>query len=109
MGNNVCKKGMSEDELKINYNGGKNKMFKPKKEKLEETEEVPKEDVAVDEIIEEETDTGEEEEEAKDESAEEETKDNKLEEQKVNLTSGEVISIVEFNLQRAIQSLQLLK
>jgi len=31
------------------------------------------------------------------------------EEQKVNLTPGEVISIVEFNLQRAIQSLQLLK
>jgi len=30
-------------------------------------------------------------------------------EQKVNLTQGEVISIIEFNLQRAIQSLQLLK
>jgi len=84
-------------------------MFKPKKnkEKTEEIKEVvetveePEEEIE-DEVISEETS-----EEVEEESIDE--KEKPVEEQKVNLTQGEVISIVEFNLQRAVQSLQLLK
>ena len=79
-------------------------MFKPKK-KTESVEEI-KEAVEEPEITEEEI---EEEEEKPEEESKETTEDKPAEEQKVNLTPGEVISIVEFNLQRAIQSLQLLK
>jgi len=88
-------------------------MFKPKIKKPEaikaETEEII--EAINEEEIEEET--SEEAQEESEEETEEETKENTDEkpavEQKINLTPGEVISIVEFNLQRAIQSLQLLK
>ena len=84
----------------------KNKMFKPKNVKQEEIEEVI--EPIVEEKIEDEV------EEVKEESKEvteepKEDSDEKPTEEKINLTSGEVISIIEFNLQRAVQSLQLLK
>jgi len=79
-------------------------MFKPKNKK-EEAKEIKEVVEAVnEEVIEDEV-----EEVVGDEPSEETTDDKPSTEQKVNLTPGEVISIVEFNLQRAIQSLQLLK
>jgi len=104
-------------------------MFKPKKtkEKVEEIKEVV--EPIVEEVIEDEVEftkdkdgaviaeitevdgkpVDENLEESKEDPSAETTDDKPTKEQKVNLTPGEVISIVEFNLQRAIQSLQLLK
>jgi len=84
----------------------KNNMFKSKKEnKVEEIEEAkPVDDVEeIEDEIEDETTP------VKDNKEEVESEEVPTPEQKVNLTPGEVISIVEFNLNRAIQSLQLLK
>jgi len=79
-------------------------MFKPKTKKPEVKEEVIETVDAPEEEIEDEEVPSESEEKTK-----ENTDEKPTEEQKINLTSGEVISIIEFNLQRAIQSLQLLK
>ena len=107
-------------------------MFKPKKtkEKVEEIKEIVETvEPIVEEVIEDEVEftkdkdgaviaeitevdgkpVDENLEESKEDPSAETTDDKPTEEQKVNLTPGEVISIVEFNLQRAIQSLQLLK
>ena len=85
-------------------------MFKPKIKKQEVIEEIKE---VVDAIDEEEIEDESSEEQEEPEEIEAEAKediDNKpAVEQKINLTPGEVISIIEFNLQRAIQSLQLLK
>jgi len=90
-------------------------MFKPKKikENPKEIEEVIE---AINDEVKEETDDGQEVDEEAEEAEEaevvktKETTDEKTPTgQKINLTSGEVISLIEFNLHRAIQSLQLLK
>jgi len=85
----------------------KNKMFKPKNVKQEEIEEVI--EPIVEEKIEDEVEEVKEESKEVTEEPKEDSDEKPTEEQKVNLTSGEVISIIEFNLQRAVQSLQLLK
>jgi len=79
-------------------------MFKPKNVKTEEIKEVIEAIVEVEDEFDEVKENPEEvPEEPKEDSDEEPT------EGKINLTPGEVISIVEFNLHRAIESLQLLK
>ena len=93
-------------------------MFKPKKktEVVEEVKEVvaaveEKEIENEDESEEEESEEPEEEEiiEPEEEESEEPEEDKASAQQKVNLTHGEVISGIEFNLQRASQLFQLLK
>jgi len=106
MDNIFSKKRIKKNESKV-IQGGNNKMFKHKTKKAEVKEETvepveePEEEIE-DEVPEENKPTEETEEEVVEE-------EEKPDEQKINLTPEEVISIVEFNLQRAIQSLQLLK
>jgi len=87
-------------------------MFKPKTKKKEIKEEAVESVEAVEtpeEEIEDEIETPEETEPTEEAEGEVVDGEEKPVEQKINLTSEEVVSIVEFNLQRAIQSLQLLK
>ena len=84
-------------------------MFKPKTKKTEVEEDVIEIVEAPEEEIEDENESEEETKKPEDIESKVVEEEKPTPEQRVNLTQGEIISIIEFNLHRAIQSLQLLK